>query len=90
MKKKLILSTGILFSMLVAGNCYAAADDIQGEFKLDEMVVTASRIEKKDIDVPAMTQVYNEKDIERTGATNVMDFMYNVIIIMNLLLINLM
>ena len=51
MKKKLILSTGILFSMLVAGNCYAAADDIQGEFKLDEMVVTASRIEKKDIDV---------------------------------------
>lgn len=55
MKKKLILSTGILFSMLVAGNCYAAAGDIQGEFKLDEMVVTASRIEKKDIDVPAMT-----------------------------------
>lgn len=79
MKKKLILSTGILFSMLVAGNCYAAAGDIQGEFKLDEMVVTASRIEKKDIDVPAMTQVYNEKDIERTGATNVMDFMYNVL-----------
>ena len=39
-----------------------------GEFALDQIVVTATRTEKKIIDVPASVFVVTAKDIENSGA----------------------
>lgn len=75
MKKSIMLS--LAMSFLILGT--AKAESSINEFKLDEMVVSATRSEKRDLDVAAMTQVFNEDDIASTGATNVMDFMYNVL-----------
>ena len=43
------------------------------EFTLDPMVVTAQRMETRDLDTPAMTNVITAADIEKTGATTVME-----------------
>lgn len=43
-------------------------DDI--EYELEPMIVTASRYEKKDLEIAASTQTYTAKEIEQTGADN--------------------
>lgn len=48
-----------------------AAEDPDLLYTLDPIVVTASRYETKDLDVPATTSVYNHKQLEATGATTV-------------------
>ena len=44
--------------------------DTIDEYALDEVVVTATRSEKKDTDVPAATIVITEKQIKASGAKN--------------------
>lgn len=39
-------------------------------YELNPITVTAQRYEKKDVDVPATTQTFTEKDIAATGADN--------------------
>lgn len=53
--------------------CYGAAvaTEIPQEFLLDEIVVTATRYEKPDVDVPASTSVLTSKDLKNSGAENV-------------------
>ena len=40
------------------------------EYSLDEIVVTATRTEKRDVDVPMSTDVITREEIERGGAQN--------------------
>ena len=47
-------------------------------FELNPMVVTAQRMETKDLDTPATTNVITKEEIERSGATTVMDVMRKV------------
>lgn len=72
MKKK--ISKSLLMTALITGMCIGgaqgafAADDLQ-EFTLDPMIVTATRTEKRDLDVPATTSIYTSKQLADTGAT---------------------
>lgn len=46
-----------------------ASGDLQ-EFTLDRFIVTATRTEKRDVQVPASTTVLTARDLEATGAQN--------------------
>lgn len=67
------LSKGMLMAAVITGTLFSAsayaAEEIQ-EFSLDPMVVTATRTEKRDIDVAASTEILTQKDIKASGATN--------------------
>ena len=83
MEKK--LSKGMLMAALICGSVvpvllggasvYAAEaeDDALGSFTLDPMVVTAQRVETRDLDTPAAIEVFDEKKIEQSGAANAFD-----------------
>jgi len=45
----------------------------QGPYKLDEVVVTASRIPTPLVDAPANVSIITDKDIEEMGATSITD-----------------
>ena len=74
MKGRKIKKKAAAFSfaaLLLAGpSAYAA--EIQ-EFTLDPVSVTATRMEKKDLEVPAAVRVYTAQDIENTGASSVFE-----------------
>ena len=73
MKRKALLfglCAGTL-SFLPVAAAAETAEDPDLLYTLDPIVVTASRYEKKDLDVPATTSVYNHKQLEATGATTV-------------------
>lgn len=67
-------SKGLLMTALITGtlmsSAVAFAEELQ-EYTLDQMVVTATRYEKRDVDIAADTQVINSTKIENSGATNV-------------------
>ncbi len=46
-----------------------AAEELQ-EFTLDQLIVTATRTEKRDVHVPASTAVLTNRDLQATGANN--------------------
>lgn len=46
------------------------ADESLSSFALEEMVVTAARYEKKDVDIAASTDVITRERLDETGATN--------------------
>ena len=50
-----------------------ALAEVQNEFSLDQVIVTAQRYEKHDIDVAASTEILTEKDLQNTGANNLYD-----------------
>ena len=66
--KGLLMTALITGSVMWGGTAVFAEESLQ-EFTLDTMVVTATRTEKKIIDVPASVTVIGSKDIEQTGAT---------------------
>ena len=74
MKSK--FTNGLLMSALIGSlmgiSAEAFAAELQ-EFALDPMVVTAQRMETKDLDTPASVTVITEKDIKNTGAKTVFD-----------------
>ena len=70
-------SKGMLMTALVTGTvlCSSAAafaEELQ-EYSLDQMVVTAQRTEKDDVDTPASVKVITEKELTQSGATNLYD-----------------
>lgn len=73
MMKNGLLMTALLMSMVPSA---MAAEPV--EYTLDTLLVTATKYEEKDLRIPAMTNVFTQKDIERLGATNVMDLLANV------------
>ena len=80
--KRRTLSKGMLMTALVCGlvqwgGTAVHAEELQ-EFTLDPMVVTAQRMETRDLDTPAMTTVITAADIEKTGATTTMEALRNV------------
>lgn len=72
------LSKSVLMTMLITGvifvsggsTVFAAESDTQS-FTLDQMIVTATRYEKPDLEVAAATEVLTKEDLEETGARNV-------------------
>ena len=58
-------------------NTYAA-EKLQ-EFVLDPMVVTAQGFATKDLETPALVEVFNEKEIEDSGANNAYDVLQDTL-----------
>ena len=66
---KSLLLTTLLTSSVVWGGAPAFAEESLNEYSIDEIVVTATRTEKRDVDVPATTEIITSKRLEETGAT---------------------
>lgn len=54
------------------------AHEALNEYVLDPMMVTAARYEKRDVDIPAATEIYDQQKIEKLGANNVMEVVKNI------------
>lgn len=67
------LLTGAVLSAFMAGaygNACAADGTSDAVYSLNPVVVTATRYEKSDAEIPAATQTFTEEQIEQTGADN--------------------
>ena len=86
------LSKGMLMTALICGSIvpmlcggasvYAAeakAEDALSSFNLDPMIVTAQRVETKDLDTPASVEIYDEEKIEKSGAAQAYDILQNTL-----------
>lgn len=76
MNKK--FSTSLLMTLLITSLCFGEAQNIFAEenfdeYTLDTMVVTATRTEKRDVDVPASTEIITYEDIVDSGSVNAME-----------------
>ena len=82
--KKFLAATVVLSAM--TGQVYAAEtahtgtgdDETLPTYSLGEVVVTATRTQKRDIDVPAATTVITAEDIKQSGAANASDALEKV------------
>lgn len=74
MKKlsKSMLMAALITGAAVCGTNAVYAEEVQ-EFSLDPMIVTAERVETRDLKTPALVEVYDEKKIEQSGAANAYD-----------------
>ena len=71
MKNKRYLSMAVALAVMAASSSVLAAD--VADFGDEEVVVTATRTEKREIDVPASTEVITAKQIREMGAKSVAD-----------------
>lgn len=74
-------SKGMLMTALVTGTVWcssaaAFAEELQ-EYSLDQVVVTATRTEKRDVEVPATTNVITEQEIK--NRLTIVTFSANII-----------
>lgn len=76
MSKKMVNGAVALGYMLFAAP--VMAHEALNEYVLDPMMVTAARYEKRDVDIPAATEIYDQQKIEKLGANNVMEVVKNI------------
>ncbi len=76
MSKKMVNGAVALGCMLFAAPVMAY--EALNEYVLDPMMVTAARYEKRDVDIPAATEIYDQQKIEKLGANNVMEVVKNI------------
>ena len=74
-------SKSALMVALVTGNVIwgtvVHAEEPNQAFTLDPMVVTAQRMETRDLDTPASTTIISDKEIKDAGYKNVFDAIDN-------------
>lgn len=76
MSKKMVNGAVALGCMLFAAP--VMAHEALNEYVLDPMMVTAARYEKRDVDIPSATEIYDQEKIEKLGANNVMEIVKNI------------
>ena len=67
-----LLMTALITGSVIWGGTNVFAEELQ-EYSLDQMVVTAQRTQKDDVDTPASVKVITEKELTQSGATNLYD-----------------
>ena len=67
-----MLMTALITGTILCSSAVAFAEELQ-EYSLDQMVVTATRTEKRDVEVPATTNVITEQEIKNRGYVSVFD-----------------
>lgn len=75
------LSKGLLMAALITGSLAAVpayAAEVES-FALDPMVVTATRMETRVLDVPATVNVVTAEDIQKTGSTTLSELLVKTI-----------
>ncbi|MBQ8417258.1 MAG: TonB-dependent receptor [Phascolarctobacterium sp.] len=70
MTKAMLMTALILGSVQWGGTAVHASETTLQEFTLDPMIVTASRMEKMDLDTAAAVEVIDNERIEKSGAGN--------------------
>lgn len=70
-----ILLESIIFSAMLGGQGNAAEQEV---YQLDTVLVTATKYQTPDIQIPASTEVYDQKKIQQLGAQNVMEVVRNI------------
>lgn len=73
MKNKLVKMICSTLAVGFLGMPSVQAADEMMEYSLGEVIVTAQRYEKRDIDVAASTEILTEADLRNTGASNLYD-----------------
>ena len=73
-----LLMTALITGSVIWGGTNVFAEELQ-EYSLEQMVVTAMRTEKKDLDIPAVVEVYDEEQIEKSNAANAYDVLQNTL-----------
>mgnify|MGYP002625346502 CR=1 FL=1 len=76
MSKKMVNGAVALGCLLFAAP--VMAHEALNEYVLDPIMVTAARYEKRDVDIPAATEIYDQQKIEKLGANNVMEVVKNI------------
>lgn len=76
MSKKMVNGAVALGCLLFSAP--VMAHEALNEYVLDPMMVTAARYEKRDVDIPAATEIYDQQKIENLGANNVMEVVKNI------------
>lgn len=76
MSKKMVNGAVALGCLLFAAP--VMAHEALNEYVLDPIMVTAARYEKRDVDIPAATEIYDQEKIEKLGANNVMEVVKNI------------
>ena len=67
-----LLMTALITGSVLWGGASVFAEEIE-EFSLDPMLITAQRMEKKDLDTPAAVEVYTHEDLMATGGGNLQE-----------------
>lgn len=77
---KVLLMSVVASGAILWGESTAvmAAGEEADAFDLEPLIVTATRTEKKDLDIPADTQVLTQQKIEASGAENVQQLLQSV------------
>lgn len=77
---------GLLMTALITGtlmsSAAAFAEELQ-EYTLDPMVITAQRMETKDLKTPAAVEVVTKEKIENSGAGSAYDVLQNALGVMS-------
>ena len=79
MKKKFVRAAVLGAALTVSASAYAAEAETAeslDEYTIDETIVTATRSEKRDVDIPAATDVITAEDIKAKGAKNAAEALY--------------
>lgn len=75
--KKVLLSTLITGVCISCCNVIEASESMQ-DFELDPIFITATRYERKDLSIPASTEVFTREKLDEINARSVMDVLANV------------
>ncbi|MBQ7760191.1 MAG: TonB-dependent receptor [Acidaminococcaceae bacterium] len=73
MTKAMLMTALILGSVQWGGTAVYAAETTLQEFTLDPMIVTAQRMEMRDLDTPAAVEVFTHEDLVETGGNNLQE-----------------
>ena len=65
-----LLMTALITGSVMWGGTNVFAEELQ-EFSLDQMVVTATRTEKRDVDIPASTTVITSQQLKDSGSSSI-------------------
>lgn len=75
---------GVMFSLLcggvfIAASGVCAAEEEPLSFSMDPMIITAQRVDTKELDTPASVEIYDAEKIEKSGAGNAYDVLQNTL-----------
>lgn len=69
--KSCALMVALVTGNVIWGGTVVHAEEPNQAFTLDPMVVTAQRMETRDLDTPAAVTVISSEEIKKSGAVNV-------------------
>lgn len=73
MNNKFLMTLAITGSLILASSTALAAENIEGSFSLDPMVITAQRSANTDLNTPASVTVVSNEQIRKAGYKTVYD-----------------